>query len=264
MKREPECLRRGQCDGDPVRHHRLVRRVAGGMVVADAARDRVGIRVRNVHPGVAEPHPFPPPNGRVDVVHHVVRDVCAGQRPVPGTSGTADALDAPPRVFHGTPDPVGRGSAPRDPRSADEEHPRRGHRLPKPGRGPSPIGKRSGHCRSDSRGSADAGRLRVRRALLRPGIDPGVTPSLLPSKIEAEDRLTTSTTSGIDFRSGPSRSRAPSRQRLLVRLRSRGRLAAVTFLQPAPWSGDVRLHAACSPRAHVVGTMRCAGVVGAP
>jgi len=107
LKREPECLRRGQCDGDPVRHHRLVRRVAGGMVVADAARDRVGIRVRNVHPGVAEPHPFPPPNGRVDVVHHVVRDVCAGQRPVPGTSGTADALDAPPRVFHRTPDPVG-------------------------------------------------------------------------------------------------------------------------------------------------------------
>ena len=130
-----------------MRHHRLVRRVAGGMVVADAARDRVGIRVRNVHPGVAEPHPFPPPNGRVDVVHHVVRDVCAGQRPVPGTSGTADALDAPPRVFHGTPDPVGRGSAPRDPRSADEEHPRRGHRLPKPGRGPSPIGKRSSGVR---------------------------------------------------------------------------------------------------------------------
>jgi hypothetical protein len=90
-----------------VRHHRLVRRVAGGMVVADAARDRVGIRVRNVHPGVAEPHPFPPPNGRVDVVHHVVRDVCTGQRPVPGTSGTADALDAPPRVFHRRPDPVG-------------------------------------------------------------------------------------------------------------------------------------------------------------
>jgi hypothetical protein len=52
-------LERGRCgerDGDPVRDERLAGRVARGTVVAHVARDRVGVRVRDVHPRVAEPH----------------------------------------------------------------------------------------------------------------------------------------------------------------------------------------------------------------
>src|SRR5262249_52264656 len=52
---EPERLRRGQRDRLPVRHHRLLLRVARGPGVPHHARDRVAVGVRDVHAGVGEP-----------------------------------------------------------------------------------------------------------------------------------------------------------------------------------------------------------------